>query len=99
MAFTIILDYRAIQDVQDVIDFYEEQQPRLGRQFEQALHEHLLTLELNPFFQIRYDNIRCLPLRKFPYMIHFTVDEEVQQVVVWAVLHTSRDPRSWGRRK
>lgn len=99
MAFTTVLDPRAIQDIQQAIDYYEEQQPGLGEQFENTLNEYLRKLEQNPFFQIRYDNVHCLPLKKYPYMIHYTVDEEEERVIVRAVFNTSRDPDIWRKRK
>lgn len=99
MAYAIVLDHRAIDDVQKAIDYYDEQQPGLSKRFEAALNKHLLALEKNPFFQNRYDNIRCLPLKKFPYMVHFSVDEGKQLVTVRAVFHTSLDPEKWKGRK
>ena len=98
MAYTLFIDPRAIQDVQEAIDYYDEQQAGLGKRFESALNKRLLTLETNPLFRVRYDNVRCLPLEKFPYMVHFTVDQENSQVTVRAVFHTSRDPKQWNTR-
>jgi toxin ParE1/3/4 len=95
----IVIDPRAIQDIQDVIDFYDNQQDGLGEKFENALNKHLLTLEKNPFFKIRYDNVHCLPLKKFPYMVHFTLDEENKRVTIRAVFHTAVDPEKWKGRK
>jgi len=98
MAFTTVLDPRAIRDIQQAIDYYEKQQPGLGEQFEDTLNEYLRKLEQNPFFQIRYDNVHCLPLKKYPYMIHFTVDEQEQLINVRAVFNTFRNPNMWKER-
>jgi toxin ParE1/3/4 len=95
MAFTLVIDPRAIRDVQQAIDYYDEQRAGLGERFESALNSHLRTLEKNPFFRIRYDEIRCLPMKKFPFMVHFTVDEHKREVTILAVFHTSRDPEDW----
>ena len=98
MAYTIDIDPRAIQDIQEAIAYYDEQQVGLGEKFEAVLNEHLLTLLKNPYFRIRYDNIHCLPLKKFPYMVHFTVNENKKEVTVWAVFHTSLNPDKWKER-
>jgi|GEM_PF-2553306 len=66
MAYTAVIDPRAMQDVQKAIEYYDEQQPGLGEEFENQLNEHLLLLEKNPFFQIRYDDIHCLPFETLP---------------------------------
>ncbi len=99
MAFTLVIDPRAIRDIQEAIDYYDEQQAGLGKRFEAVLNKHLLTLAKTPLFHIRYDDVRCLPVKKFPYMVHFTVDETQQVVTVRAVFHTSRDPKNWKKRK
>jgi toxin ParE1/3/4 len=95
MAYNIIIEPVALQDIQQAIDYYDEQQIGLGEKFEAALNKHLTALEKNPFFQIRYDYIHCLPVKKYPYMIHFTIDETYKSVTVRAILHTSLDPKKW----
>ncbi|NBR14503.1 MAG: type II toxin-antitoxin system RelE/ParE family toxin [Crocinitomicaceae bacterium] len=95
MKFTLELDPRAIQDIQEAIDYYDEQLVGLGEKFEAYLNKYMKSLSKNPFFQIRYDSIRCLPLKKYPYMIHFTVDEKLNTVYIHSVLNTARDPKEY----
>jgi len=58
--------------------------------------ETLKTLQQNPHFQIRYNDIQCLPLKDFKYMIHFKVDEIKKEVHIYAVLSTYLNPKeSW----
>lgn len=97
MVFTLVIDTRAIRDIQEAIDYYDGRQVGLGKRFEVALNKYLITLEKNPFFRIRYDNVHCLPMKKFPYMVHFTVDENQQLVTVRAVFHTAQSPKKWER--
>ena len=99
MGYSTVIDPKAIQDVQDAIEFYDEKEPGLGKEFENHLNESLKLLEKNPFFQIRYDNVHCLPLKRFPFMIHYTVQEKQQIVTVRAVLNTFRSPRNWESRE
>jgi toxin ParE1/3/4 len=99
MSYAIVLDPRAIRDVQDAIDYYDDEQVGLGQKFEKALNRHLIALEKNPFFQNRYSNVHCLPLKKFPYMVHFTIDEKQQIVTVRAVFHTAQDLKEWNKRR
>lgn len=93
MTYTVVIDNKALQDAQEAIDYYEEQQAGLGERFEKELNQQITLLEKNPFFRIRYDQIRCLPLNKFPYMIHFTIDEPAKTISVMAVFHTAQNPK------
>jgi len=42
MAFTLIIDTRAISDIQEAIDYYDEQQTGLGKRFEAELNSLLV---------------------------------------------------------
>jgi toxin ParE1/3/4 len=96
--YTLQVDPLALDDIQEAYDYYEEAQIGLGEEFLDILDLHFASLENNPFYQVRYDEIRCLPISKFPYMIHFTIDEKNKEVIVWAVLNTFKDPDNWKKR-
>jgi toxin ParE1/3/4 len=98
MRYKTLIDPEAIQDIQRAIDYYDEQQPGLGRIFERTLNSTIKKLENNPFYQVRYDNVHCLPLKKFPYMIHFTIDEVQRFIIIRAVFGTHQSPEQWKNR-
>ena len=56
------------------------------------------TLSYNPYFQTRYENVRCLPLAKFPYLIHYIVEEQSRRIVVVGLICTHRNPKIWRRK-
>jgi len=93
----IILD-GALEDVQEAVDYYESRLEGLGERFEAELNDFFLTLETNPYFEYRYDEVRCVPLKRFPFMVHFIVDRQKREVIVHAVFHTSLNPDVWQRR-
>jgi len=76
MSFTIKIEPEAREDIQAAIEWYNEQESGLGKQFHAAVKVNLDKLRFNPYYQLRYENVRCLPMKKYPYMIHFTVEEE-----------------------
>jgi len=99
MRFRIKIEPEAHQDIQEGIDWYNEQQSGLGRKFHFEVKVFIEKLKINPFFQLRYNDVRCLPLKQYPYMIHFTVDKERRVVTIRAVFKTSRTPKIWKSRK
>lgn len=95
-----MVDKRALTDIQSGVDYYNAEQTGLGKRFYEAVERGMTILESHPKFQVRYDHVRCLPLGKFPFMIHFTVDEKYMTVYVHGVIHTSLDPKKhWVRNK
>jgi plasmid stabilization system protein ParE len=95
MAYSVLVEANALRDIQKAIDYYDVQQIGLGKKFEQSIHKSIAALIKNPFYQIRYDEIRCLPLKKFPFMIHFDLQETNQAIRIIAVFHTSLSPAKW----
>lgn len=93
--FDISISIRARDDIYKGIDYYNQQVNGLGKQFAIAIKNAVKTLKKNPFFQIRYDDVRCLPLDSFPYMIHYTLNENLELVEIFAIIHTSLDTQNW----
>lgn len=52
MSFKIKIEPEAIQDIQNVITWYNKQQAGLGKKFLSELKLHIKLLKTNPFFQI-----------------------------------------------
>lgn len=94
MVYEIFLEFRAKADIQQAIDYYDFQQAGLGKRFLMELDGHFSSLSPNPFFRVRYDNVRCLPMRKFPFLIHFIVSKEEKAVYVISVFRASKNPDS-----
>jgi len=93
LKYKLKIEPEAKDDIQDNIKWYNEQQKSLGKRFYKEVKDFLNSLETNPFYAIKYDNIRCLPLKKFPYTIHFSVNEDDNIIIVRAVFQTSRKPK------
>ena len=92
MIFEIVIEPRALLDIQDAIDYYESKQAGLGDYFYQEIDEHLELLSENPFFQIRYKDYRGLPIKKFPFIIFYFIDEKLKKVYVLSIFNTSMNP-------
>ncbi|UUF12145.1 MULTISPECIES: type II toxin-antitoxin system RelE/ParE family toxin [Flavobacterium] len=95
MIFNIVIEPRALVDIQEAIDYYESKQNGLGEYFYQVIDEHLDTLSENPFFEIRYKDYRGLPTKKFPFIIFYFIDENVKTVYVMSVFNTSLNPSKY----
>jgi toxin ParE1/3/4 len=98
MAFKVKLEPEVRLDIQEAISFYNKQQKGLGKDFHSVVLSHINSIAKNPHFQIRYDAVHCLPLKKFPFMIHFSIHESQSLVIVHAVFHTSLNPNKWKKR-
>ena len=95
MAFEIFQYPEADEDILNAIDYYKEISNSVLSSFEKELSRAYDRLERNPFFQIRYDDVRILPLKKFPYLVLFHVDEAKKFVYVVSVFCTHQNPEKY----
>lgn len=87
--FSLAVRKKASIHVQEAVDYYNSKRPKQGNKFLNTLKIHFNILKSNPLFEIRYGNVRCLPVKGYPYLIHFTVNETDKVVTIRAILHTS----------
>ncbi len=90
MKYKIRLYKKAKEDINQAIEYYNTKQKDLGIKFYYSLTQKINSLKINPHYQKRYKNTRCLPLKNYPFIIHFLVNEKTNIVEILAVLHTSK---------
>lgn len=90
--YKLQIDENAFLDIDDAMEYYQSISESLMNKFYDVLHDAFEEIILNPNFQIRYGIYRCLPLLKFPYMIHFKINETEKIVLVLALINTYRNP-------
>ena len=92
MIFKVDILQRAQNEIEETYLYYESIQIGLGVKFVIEYENYLNILNTYPFFQNRYDTIRILPLKKFSYSIHFTVDDDNKIVTIHAVTCDYQNP-------
>lgn len=92
MAFKVIVSPRAQKEIETSIDFYIERSENAPKDFILALEKAYESLSINPFYALRYKNVRSLKLAKFPFSLFFTINEDQQLVQVLSCFHNKRNP-------
>ena len=91
MAFSVVFRRIAKREFDDAISWYENRREGLGRDFSVAVERLLERIALSPnqFACVRGE-VRRAVLQRFPYSIHFIVENH--QILVLAIYHARRDP-------
>lgn len=80
-------------DVRDAKAWYKQQQEGLEKQFAASIREAIATLSQAPLaYAIRYRDVRICHTKRFPYNIHFMVDDVSNTITIVAIIHGSRKP-------
>jgi toxin ParE1/3/4 len=97
-AYRLVAEPRVDLDVAAAAGWYENEHPGLGVEFVNELRATYDRVADSPLiYQELRSGIRRALVRRFPYAVYFAVETDV--VVVLAVLHVSRDPAEWQRRR
>jgi plasmid stabilization system protein ParE len=94
--FDFELDYfdEVENDIEIAKLWYYEQSPEtdLEERFANAIKETISKLQKNPFiYYPLFENIRIAQPKIFPYGIHFKINEDINQIIIIAILHNKQD--------
>lgn len=86
-------------DIIEAVDYYKKINPELAKQFLFRIREAKAYIARSPLgFQIKYNTVRTLLLRQFPYHIHYFIDDTKQQIIILAVIHAYKNPQDYSIR-
>lgn len=93
MQFQILLSPAAINDIADAFEYYDSKSAGLGFEFTDTINKYLIKISSFPTASsIRYDNVRVKPVKIFPYVIHFLVDEKTSSIIILRIFNTWKEP-------
>ena len=82
---------RSRDDVELAFVWYEKQRRGLGFEFLDCVEAAFRNIEYNPkMYQIRYSLFRGCPIRRFPFSIFYTIEDD--EIVVHSVFDNRQDP-------
>ncbi len=96
--YKLIITPFAEEDAKDAASWYNEKREGLGNEFLLALEAALNAIQRKPnHYQVVFKGLKRALTVRFPYGIFFTVEEDV--IYVLAIVHTTRSPKVWKKRK
>ncbi|MFD0751030.1 type II toxin-antitoxin system RelE/ParE family toxin [Mucilaginibacter calamicampi] len=99
-SYKIKISPEALSDIQEASNCYNKQVPGLGSRYQKNVKQQIEILKKRAEgYSVRYEDVHCVLVKKFPFLIHFTINKEAHFVEVFAVFHTSRNPTIWHERK
>jgi toxin ParE1/3/4 len=94
---TVVFTQAARADLIEAQDWYEGEAQGLGKRFRVLIDAAVERMLANPLqFPVVHKNVRRVLVRRFPYMLFFTMYGS--RLVVIACFHASRSPRQWKKR-
>lgn len=97
MRYELVIRPEAEAEMEEAFDWYEKRVFGLGSDFLRCVDATLNSMARHPLqYRQVYRSIRRAIIRRFPYEIFFT--DEDDRIIVLSVFHVRRDPKSWQKR-
>jgi len=95
---SVRLRKEAESDLAEAAAWYERQRPGLGRDFLNEVESMLESIAARPFsYPQVYRSVHRAIIKRFPFSVFYRVLGV--EVVVLAILHSTRDPSRWQSRR
>jgi hypothetical protein len=96
MKFAVEYNPEFFNDLVDAVEWYNDRQIGLGTRFFNKVKNQTAKLSTSALlFAVRYNDVRCMRVEKFPYLVHYRANKQTSTVKVEALFHTSRNPKIW----
>ncbi len=96
MSYKVVLLPEANKDLRSSIKWYNKQKPGLGKSFYQEVKSRINYIQSTPLhYPIVYRETRHAIVNRFPFRVHFKVSEVNNEIVIFGIVHTSREPLKW----
>lgn len=92
MNYTLEIKEEAADEISDAFTWYEDRKEGLGSEFVGSLEKYLARITKKPLLYPKSSKEeRVAVMKRFPYKIVYGIEEK--SVVIYAVFHTSRNPK------
>jgi|SRR5690606_5203453 len=98
MIYKIVYHKDVDFDVREAKNYYRKINPELDKCFSDEIKSLIEKIAENPqHYQLSFEKIRSAYLNDFPFGIHFNLSEDT--IEIFAIIHTSRNPKIWQEKK
>ena len=97
MNYVLVFRPEVREELNEAYNWYQSQQTGLGDEFLDCVDNMLNRIcQMPESYAVVYLNVRRTVVRHFPYAIYYRIVSS--RVIVTAIFHSRRDPKSWQTR-
>ena len=93
--YEIEIKPKAAAQIREAAIWYTKKQKEIGLFFLNEIESAFDAISINPFYAIRYKDLRGFVLKKFPFLILYRINEKQMAITIFAVFHTAQDPNKY----
>ncbi|WP_449389015.1 type II toxin-antitoxin system RelE/ParE family toxin [Chryseobacterium lineare] len=85
----------AEENIEEATDYYAKISLKVLKDFNKQLDLSISRIITNPYFQKRFKSVRAFPVKKFPYIIFYEVNENEKMIYILSVFCTHQTPEKY----
>lgn len=94
MNYVLVFRPEVRQELKEAYNWYESQKLGLGDEFIDCVDEMLHRICLMPqSYVVVYRDVRRAVVQRFPYAVYYRIVSS--RIIITAIFHGRRDPKSW----
>lgn len=92
MSYKIVITPDAIENIDNAIHYYKKEvSTHVAKLFINDYKKTFKDIQKTKYFQFFFENFQGKPMKKFPYIVFYTIDEDLKIIIIKAVFHTSQN--------
>lgn len=92
MTYRVIISAYAKDNIKDAVAYYKNKvSAKVAAEFIKDYELALKKIKQTPHFQVYYKNFRGLPLKRYPYIIFYRVDEKNKLILINGVFQANQN--------
>lgn len=96
MTYKIVVTPDAIQDIDNAINYYQEKvSKKVANLFLKDYKESFKDILKTKYFKLFFEDFRGKPLKKLPFIVFYTIDENLKIITIKAIFHTSQNTHKY----
>ena len=97
MSYSLSVRPEAEEDIREAYSYYQQCRAGLGNDFLESVENGFNRILTNPkIYRETHNSLRRLFIKRFPFGIFYKIIDT--KILVFAVIHASRDPSLWQQR-
>jgi len=96
MAYKIVITPDAFDDIDNALNYYKnEVSINVAKLFIEDYRKTFKDIQRTKYFRFYFEDFRGKPMKKFPYIVFYTIDDSKKKIIIKAVFHTFQDTKKY----
>jgi toxin ParE1/3/4 len=93
MIYKIIVTPDVISEIDATIKYYKSRASlKIARDFINDYRKTFKDIQRTKYFKVYFQDFRVVPMKKFPYILFYTIDDRSKIITIKGIFHTSQNP-------